>query len=171
VAGGLRDRQAREVAQLDQLGDLWFGDRQLGERFVQREQIFGGLGCRNVPRIELLATAAASMLAAALAPSVFDQDPAHRLGGRRKELPSARPLLFRVSADKPQISLMHQRCGAECLPGFFLSHLCRCKFAQLIVDQRQKLVGGTRIAFLDRRKNPGDFTHDDRRPRTFIALA
>src|SRR5207244_9612274 len=55
--------------------------------------------------------------------------------------------------------LMHQGRGAERLPGLFLSQLGRRQLAQLVVDQREKLLGGVRIALLDGGQDAVHFTH------------
>ena len=56
---------------------------------------------------------------------------------------------------------MDQRRGLKRLAGLFLGQfLCR-QLAQLVVDQRQQLVGGVRVALFDGREDAGDVGHED----------
>ena len=49
--------------------------------------------------------------------------------------------------------------GVERLPGPFLAELLRGKPAQLVVNQRQELLGGVRVALLDGGQDAGDIGH------------
>ena len=55
---------------------------------------------------------------------------------------------------------MHQGRGLERLPRLLLGQLLRRQLAQLVVDQRQELLGGVRVALLDGGQDAGDITHD-----------
>jgi hypothetical protein len=44
---------------------------------------------------------------------------------------------------------MDQGRGLERLPGLFVGQLLGSQAAQLVVDQRQELLGGVRVALLD----------------------
>jgi len=52
-----------------------------------------------------------------LAPGIVDQDPPHRLGRGRKEVPASVPLAGLGNFDKPQIGFVHQSRRVECLSG------------------------------------------------------
>jgi hypothetical protein len=55
---------------------------------------------------------------------------------------------------------MDQGGGLQGLPRWFLGHLVRRQLTQLVIDQRQQLLGGQSIALLDGRKNACDLAHD-----------
>jgi hypothetical protein len=54
---------------------------------------------------------------------------------------------------------MNERRRLECVPRFFLRQAPRGEPAQLVVDQRQKLIRGVWFALLDRIQNARDFTN------------
>ena len=45
-------------------------------------------------------------------------------------------------------------------PGFSCASSARRQPAQLVVDQRQQLLGGVGVALLDRAQNAGDLVHE-----------
>jgi hypothetical protein len=49
--------------------------------------------------------------------------------------------------------------GLEGLAGFFAGQPLRRQLAQLVVDERQELLGGARVALLDGRQDAGDIAH------------
>ena len=59
---------------------------------------------------------------------------------------------------------MDQGRGLERLPGLLLGQPLRGQLAQLVVDQRQQLLGGLRVALLDGREDAGHVIHRRRRP-------
>src|SRR5262249_37176728 len=75
--GGLLDRQAAEVAQLDQVGGLGIRHGQLGEGFIQGEEIVGYLGTGNLELVECLPLLAAAAFAGLFAAGLLDEDAAH----------------------------------------------------------------------------------------------
>ena len=72
------------------------------------------------------------------------------------------PRLFqcwpRLAADQPQVRLVDQGGGLQRLAGLLLGQLLGRQLAQLVVDQRQELLGGVRIAALDGGQDAGDRT-------------
>ncbi len=64
--------------------------------------------------------------------------------------------------DQPQIGLVDQGRGVERLPRRLPGQLVRRQPAQLLVDEREQLLGGLWVALLDRREDPGDFGHGGR---------
>jgi hypothetical protein len=58
------------------------------------------------------------------------------------------PLLVLFHVYQAEIGLMHQRRGLERLTGRFLGQLPRRQLAQRVVDQRQQLFRGARVAVL-----------------------
>ena len=66
--------------------------------------------------------------------------------------------------DQPEVGLVDQGRGLERLPRLLLGQLLRGQPAELVIDQRQQLLGGLGIALLDRREDPCHFIHRRRRP-------
>src|SRR5262245_12862604 len=111
---------------------------------------------------------AAAVLFASLAAGIFHEDAAHRLSGRSKEVTPVGELLL---AHQPQISLMHQGRGVQRLPRPFTPHLHRGQPAQLVVDQRQELLGSVCVALVDSRQDSGNFAHGGMTVRPRYSLA
>src|SRR5262249_12105531 len=61
--------------------------------------------------------------------------------------------------NKAKVGLVHQRGGLQGLSRLLLGQLRRRELAQLVVDQRQELLRGGRVALLDGRQDAGDFAH------------
>ncbi len=71
-----------------------------------------------------------------LAPGIFNENPAHCLGGRGKEVAFAIPLLVSVPREA-QPGFMNERGRLQSLPGGFVRHPGSGQPAQLSIDQRQ----------------------------------
>src|SRR5262245_29552817 len=63
-------------------------------------------------------------------------------------------------ANQPKIGFVNQCRGFERLSRFLLREPLSRELAQLVVDERQKLFGGGRVALLDGRKDARDLAHD-----------
>jgi hypothetical protein len=87
------------------------------------------------------------------------EDAAHGLGRGGKEVAAAIPVLGLFDINQPQIDFMNQGGGLQGLSRFLLSQLLGRQFAQLVVDQRQKLVSGFRVALLDGVQNQSHVAH------------
>ena len=83
---------------------------------------------------------------AASAASLFDEDAAHGLCGGGEEVVAAVKLLV---AGEAQIRFVDQGGGIERLARLFVSQLGRGDPAQLVVEQRQELLRGLRVALLN----------------------
>lgn len=69
--------------------------------------------------------------------------------------------IFRLDCvHQPQVSLMDERRGLESLAGLFLGQSVDRQLAQFVVDQRQELLGGVRIALLHGGQDSCDLTHN-----------
>ncbi len=76
---------------------------ELGQGLVKGQEPVVGLGCRQ-PRLVFVQRApvqAATVSGGSFAMRRIDQDPAHRLGGRGKEMAAAVPVLVRVAPNQP----------------------------------------------------------------------
>ena len=99
------------------------------------------------------------MLVAALAARVFYQNPPHCLRSCGKEMAAAVPFASAIGAYEAEVGLMYQGRCLQRLPWLLLSQLGGSEFSQFVIDQRQKLLSGSRIALLDLRQNAGDVGH------------
>jgi hypothetical protein len=77
---------------------------------------------------------AAALLTPA-APSVFDEDSSHRLGGRPKEVVPVVP--GAVATYQPQVRLVDQRCRLERMVRAFAAELSARQNAQLLIYDRE----------------------------------
>jgi hypothetical protein len=87
---------------------------------------------------------------------MVDEDPTHRFSGGRKEVPAAVELLI---PDQSQVSFVNEGGGIEGVPGGFRCHPRGREFSQLVVDQRQQLIGRLAVALLDGREDAGHVVH------------
>src|SRR5262249_2561360 len=90
---------------------------------------------------------------------VLDEDAAHGLGGGGEEVAAPLPVRPRARADQPQVGLVDQGGRLQRLARLLLSQALGGEAAQLVVDQRQQLGGGVRIALLDGGQDAGDLGH------------
>jgi hypothetical protein len=102
----------------------------------------------------------------AFAAGLVHQDAAHGLGRGGKEVAAAVPLRLshlrvarRRGRNQPQIGFIHQGGRLQCLPRLLVGELLGRQLAQLVVDQRQELVGGVRVALFDGGQDAGDIGH------------
>ena len=73
------------------------------------------------------------------------------------------PRLFHAgpssASDQPEVGLVDQGRGLERLAGLLLRQPLGGQLAQLVVDQRQELLGRLRVALLDGREDAGHVVH------------
>jgi len=94
-----------------------------------------------------------------LAAGAFDKNPAHGLGCGSKEVPPAVPGLGLFAAHQSNIRLVDQCRGLKCLTWLLMSHFFSGQPSQLVINQRQKLLGRPEVALLNRTEDAGDFVH------------
>src|SRR5262245_63077914 len=116
------------------------------ERVVDGQQVHGWLGGFDLQVVERLMIQASSAPQALFLSRLINQDSPHGLGGGAEEMAARVPRWRRFSADQPQIRLVDQCRGLERLAGFFVSEPGGGELAELVVDKRQKLVGGGGVA-------------------------
>ncbi len=100
-----------------------------------------------------------TMFGPLLAKGIIDENPSHRLRGRREEMRPRIPLLSLLHVDQPYVRFMHQRRGLERLPRPFLGHFLGGQLAEFVVHEGQKLLGGRRITVIDLRQNACNIGH------------
>jgi len=102
----------------------------------------------------------AAVLVGPFAAGVFDQDAPHGLSGGGEEVAAIGPVeVLALGPEQAQVGLMHQGRGLKCLARIFLSQPQGRQAAQLVVDQRQQLFGGLRVAGFDSREVLRDVVH------------
>ena len=119
-----------------------------GQGVVEGEQVErSAVAGHQAARIELDPLEVAAVLEPALAASPFDQDAAHGLGRGGEEVAAAIPGRWRLSVrHQAQVRLVDQGRGLKRLSRLFLSQPLGRQLAELVVDQRQQLLGGRRVA-------------------------
>ena len=73
-------------------------------------------------------------------------------------MPAIGKVLVAVTGDL-QPCLMHQRGGLQRLAGFLISHADNGQLAQLLIDQRQQLIGRLRLARFNGVEQLGNVGH------------
>ena len=110
--------------------------------------------------VDILPGQVAAALERLFAASALDEDAAHGLGGSSEEVAAAVPVLGLVLIDEAEIGLVDESGGLQRLPWRFLGQPLGSQLAQLIVYQRQELLGSARIALLDGAQDLHDFLHE-----------
>jgi hypothetical protein len=118
------------------------------------------------------------VLGAFLAAGVFDEDTAHGLGGRGKKVAATVPAsrlrlrgLTPPAHQEPKVSFMDQSGGVERLARFFACQLLSGQPAQLVINQRQQLIGRLRLSALDGVQELSEIVHQPRRYVESIQIA
>ena len=154
------DGKAGKEAELGHLRRFGIFAGQDRQRLVEVEDgVRIGLGDRLGLR-EVQALRSPPCFIGLLAAGVVDEDAAHGLGGGGEEMAAAVPVRAPVAADQPQVGFVDQRRGLQRLPGLLLGQPLRGQLAQFVVDQRQELLRGVRVALLDGGQDAGDVIHD-----------
>ena len=76
-----------------------------------------------------------------------------------------------LAVHQPEVRLVDQGRGLERLAGLLLGQLLGGQLAQLVVDQRQELLGRLRVALLDGREDAGHVLHRQARRQAARALS
>ena len=123
-SGGLFERQAGEVAELDQLAPC-AGRRPPAASGPRpgpavRPPVARGDQLDVVQVDQFDARRPPPLDGRVLAAGVLDEDAAHGLGRGGEEVAAAVPVLRRVAADQPEVRLVDQGRGLERLPGLLL---------------------------------------------------
>jgi hypothetical protein len=129
------------------------------QRLVESQKIELGPQERRLDLRQVGPVQFATGLRTGLVAGMLDEDPPHGLGGRSEEVTTAIPALAFRHLHQSQVRLVDQGRGLQGLARLLLGHAITCQLAQLVVDQRQQLRGGVRIALLDRRQDARDVSH------------
>ena len=124
-----------------------------GERFWLIARRCGDFHLR---RVNMLRPSTAFL--ALLAPRRLDENPPHRLGGRREEMGAILPGRLRVGA-QAEPGFVDQGGRLQGMARGFAGHLLRGHAAEFAIDKRQQGLGGLRSASLDRLKDLPDLAH------------
>ena len=154
-------RQPGEEPELDQLGRLR-GRRRPAGRAPRRGRAGRPVGRSSGRRRRSRSTRGAA--AAALRGSACGGRSRRGCGAwpRRRRRRSGRgrsSAAAWLAAHQPQVGLVDQGRRLERLARLLLRQPLGGQLAQLVVDERQELLGGGRVAVLDRGQDPGDVGH------------
>ena len=105
--------------------------RQPVQHVVDRQELGGDVFSRKIVLVQRHPLPAGPAAQRSMVTGLIDQNPPHRLGGRREEVPATVPFLCRVDVDQPQIGFMHEGGGLQCVIEALFSHACRGELAQL----------------------------------------
>jgi hypothetical protein len=105
------------------------------------------MACEILVQLDPLETAAA--LDAFLSSGLSTRIRRMASAAAAKKRPQPVPVLVPVRTHQPHISFVHQGRRLECLPRFLPGQLRGRQPAQLLVDERQELLGVVRLALLD----------------------
>ncbi len=117
---GFRERQPREVPQLDQPGAVRIMFRQSHERLVERQKVFTRFVGQDERLVELPTLQFATMFDASLAAGRLDENAAHRFGGGAEKVSPSFP--FRrggVLPHQSQVRLVDEGRGLQRLARSF----------------------------------------------------
>src|SRR4051794_23801799 len=129
---------------------------QSGHRFIQRDDLVRERPNRNIAVGQLDMLDVTAVLDGFLPPGIVDEDATHGLGGGGEKMPLIVELLI---AQQTQERLVDQGRRLEGLTRRFLRQFLSGKLAQLVIDDRQKLRGGARVAGLEVGQNAGYVLH------------
>jgi hypothetical protein len=115
--------------------------------------------------IESDAPHVAAMFLAFLPACILDEDSAHRFGSCCEKMAAAVPLRWLGTINDAQIRFMNKRRALECLAGFFVRQTVSGEASQLVVNERQKLLGSFWVARFDLRQDLRNVDHRRRQIR------
>ena len=87
---------------------------------------------------------------------MVDQNAPHCLRRGGEEVAAVVEVLV---ADQTHVRLVDKGGGVQCVPGILRGHPRGSELPQLVVDQRQQLLGRLADAVLDGREDAGDVVH------------
>ena len=129
---------------------------KLFESGVQIQNLIVDIGARNVIEVDGLPGHESAVFDATFLTGGIDEDSTHRLSDCGEKMSSAIPSLNAFAADQPDVRLVNERRGLERLTWRFLIKLMGGQFPQLVVDQRQQLLGRVRAVSGEFRKYAGN---------------
>src|SRR5262245_23970779 len=157
--GDFLHRQADEETQFHQVGRHGIDGREVVQDVVDRQRFLDIAERRDAGFLQFVPTVLAAALRRMPSPGLIDEDAAHGLGSGGEEVAAAIPPLHLLGVHQPQIGLVDQSGRLDGLAWFLLGQLLGRQLAQLIVDERQELLGGAGVALLDGGQDLGDFAH------------
>jgi hypothetical protein len=132
---------------------------------VEINQIVTGFVDRDEGPVQINALQGpAALEPTSIAGAVYEYSP-HCLGCRSEKVRPAVPMLARIAPNKPQIRLVHQGRRLKRVSWRFTLKAMVCKATQILVNEREQMLGRLRITALDGRREPACFTHGNHLPR------
>jgi len=93
-----------------------------------------------------------------LTTGAIHQNSAHGLRRRGEKVSTTLKVLV-ILVGEPQPRFMHERGRLESVAGSFVRHLVSGEFAQLLVNQREQLIGSFGVALLNTVEDTSDVAH------------
>lgn len=139
---------ADEITELHDFGFRRMFGGEFVERLMNGEELVIILDQGQFDVLEVHALLTAAVTQSAFSPGAVNENSAHRLGRRSKEMGAVFKLRICIP-DQPHPCLVDQRGGLERVTGSFVCHSAGREHAQLLIDQWQQLIGGFRVAVFD----------------------
>ena len=161
----LFDREPGEVPQHHHAGHALVLRLHATQRLVEGHEVDGivdgVVDAGDVDLRERDRPLPAAVSLAAEPPGPLDQDPAHRQGRGPEEVSLVLPRRTAVT-DEAKVDLMHESGRLKGLARSLAFQALRRQLPQLLIDQRQQLIGSVTVARSDRPEKPGDVATADR---------
>ena len=141
--------RSAKKAQLCHLGGAGVFLGQFLQRLVDQQQcVVIGVNS-DIDFIQINPLPVATALFRALASGPFDEDAAHRLSRRRKEVRAIGKLNLGIFSGQTQPGFVNEGSGLEGVTGGFIGHFCGSQFAEFLINQRQQFLRGLGVATLN----------------------
>ncbi len=148
-------RETGEVTQIDQLALPRVFRLEPLYGFVNGQYVLSGHFNRRFDMFQLDPLPVPAAFQAGPPAGLVDQDLPHGSRSGCEEMTPMIPTGVSV-ADQTHVGFMHQRRWFQGLPWPHVRHSCPGKYPQLVIDQRQQLVGGPRVAVANGVQELGD---------------
>jgi len=152
----LLDREAAEVAQLDDAGLAGTLSRETRESFVDGDNFVDPLRRDGELVVHFDALQAAGAALGAVGARVVDQNLTHDVGSEADEVSAAVPV--DVLAGEAEVGLADERGGLEGMVGALAAHVGLGDAMQLRVNERKQAACGGGVAAVHGFEELGDFT-------------
>jgi len=152
----LLDREAGELAQLDDAGLAGTLSRETGECFVDGDNVVDPLRRDGELVVHFDAAEASGASLGVVLAGVVNQDLTHDVGSKADEVGATVPV--DALTGEAEVGLVDDRGGLEGMVGALAAHVSLGEAMQLRVNQRQQTACGGGVAVVHGFQELGDFT-------------